>query len=249
MSLATFKASFLHTSQVTCIVTSLYAFLSETPQWHLVLFIYFASFFTYNIERVYQNSPEDQINHPERRSFHLKHQDLIRKLCITSLIFCLILSFSLTKRQWFIVSLASIPTLLYLSPKIYFSKKRLKEIFLAKELSIAFSWALITAVLPYLQFNALFFISCFILALINVTLCDDLDKKGDAKQQIKTIANISTQITPLLIATCFLFSIVFFLLNMKGFSLAFLHLLIAKYVKPSHSQYDMALIWPIIVPF
>ncbi|EDM26620.1 hypothetical protein LNTAR_02392 [Lentisphaera araneosa HTCC2155] len=249
MSLAKFKASFLHTSQVTCIVTSLYAFLSETPQWQLFLFVYFACFFTYNIERVYQNSPEDQVNHPERWSFLRKHQGFIQKLCITSLICCLGLSFFLTKRQWLILILASIPTLLYLSPKIYFYKKRLKELFLAKEFSIAFSWALITAVLPFLQFNALFFISCFILALINVIFCDDLDKLGDSKQKIKTIANTSQKNTPIAIGLCILLSVTFFFINMKGFSLAYIHLLIAQYFRANSTQYDLALIWPIIAPF
>jgi len=248
VTLSNLKDSFLHTSQVTCIVTSLYAFRSNTVQWHLIFFIYFASFFTYNIERVYQKSPEDQVNHPERESFLLKHQDLIRKLCITSLICCFALSSFLTQRQWLILILASIPTLLYLSPKLFIAKKRLKEIFLAKELSIAFSWALITAALPHPLFNALFFSSCFMLALINVIFCDDLDKKGDAKQQIKTIANTSQKVIPIVIRLCLLLSLTFFFLNMKGFSLALLHLLIAKYINPNHTQYDLALIWPIIVP-
>lgn len=249
MTLSNLKDSFLHTSQVTCIVTSLYAFRSDTVQWHLIFFIYFASFFTYNIERVYQKSPEDQVNHPERESFLLKHQDLIRKLCITSLIICLSLSFLFTKRQWLILILASIPTLLYLSPKLYFAKKRLKEIFLAKELSIAFSWALITAVLPHPQFNALFFSSCFILALINVIFCDDLDKKGDAKQQIKTIANSSQKAIPIVLGLCLLLSLTFYFINMKGFSIAFLHLFIAKISKTTHHQFDLALIWPLITLF
>ena len=222
MTLSNLKDSFLHTSQVTCIITSLYAFRSDTAQWYLFLFIYFASFFTYNFERVYQKSPEDQVNHPERESFLLKHQDLIRKLCITSLICCFALSSFLTQRQWFILILASIPTLLYLSPQLYFAKKRLKEIFLAKELSIAFSWALISAVLPTANFNSLFFASCFVLALINVVFCDELDRQGDTQQQIKTIANSSQKAIPIVLGLCLLLSLTFYFINMKGFSIAFL---------------------------
>lgn len=238
---------FLHTSQITCIVTSLYVYNRENTQWYLMLFIYFACFFTYNIERVYQKSPEDIINHPQRRIYLQKNQTAIRCACFLSILSCLYLVFFLSKSQVITLIIASIPTFLYLSPKLYFSKKRLKEVFLAKEFSIAFSWALITAVLPYPELNFKLFILCFILAFINVIACDQLDQKGDSKNKIKTLANTSEQANAYIYLSCSIYVILCVYLNEWGFALALIHILLAKKIHASHFQYDLALIWPALI--
>jgi hypothetical protein len=247
VNLSKAKESFLYTSQITCIVTTLYAYQSPNTQWHLIAFIYFACFFTYNFERVYQQSPEDKINHPLRRLFLQKHQSLIRFTCFISILICFYLALFLTKFQLLILVLASIPTALYLSPKLYFCKKRLKEIFLAKEFSIAFAWALTVAVLPHAHFDLQLFILSFCLALINIMACDQLDQKGDSKYKIKTLANVSKQSSTFISVICLVFILCSLYFKVFAFALAFTHILLCKNIKASSLQYDLALIWPALI--
>ncbi|WDE99203.1 hypothetical protein PQO03_15315 [Lentisphaera profundi] len=238
------KDIFFHTSQITCIATSLYGLISHDIKWPVFFFIYCACFFTYNFERVYQSSPEDSFNHPERLKFLNSHKKLIQCLCILSLLFCLLFSNALNSQQWLILIIAASPTFLYLSPRLLFTQKRLKEIYLAKEFSIALSWALITAVLPQSSFKPSYFFLCFALAFINVVCCDIHDSAGDKKHRIKTLANHYTNIGTIVTSACLLLIIVSFLSESYGFSLAFIHILISSRRQAPNYQYDLALIWP-----
>ena len=239
-----FTQAFFHSSQIVCLVTSAYAFKGLETHWPTIFFIYFACFFTYNAERVFTPSPEDLENHPKRQRWIRSNELILKQLCIASLVLCLLLYSHLNRTQSVILFLCLIPTGLYLTPKIKPAGKRLKEFFLAKEISIALCWSLTTAFLSTQNRGTMFFVMLFILAFINTLACDLADSRGDRKYKIKTLANLAPQKTSGIIHLSSLgLSILALICQSPGFALAAIHIVI--YVdKKDIFQYDLALIWP-----
>ena len=84
-----FAQVFQFTSQPVCLITALYVLPASVLKQGAIDFqclalLYFASFFVYNADRLWANSPEDEFNHPERSEWIRQYKTPLSFLCIVS---------------------------------------------------------------------------------------------------------------------------------------------------------------------
>ena len=201
--------AFFFTSQPVCLITALYvlpaAFLKQAPiDLQCLCLLYTASFFIYNAERLWSQSTEDLINHPERSLWINKHRLTLNGLCLLAGLLTFLIALQMDPIQQMVIAIAGLPSILYLLPKIKLGSKTLRwrQIPAAKELSVAFSWSFAVSILPLAsspswlhKSDSLYFLLCtFIAALCNVFICDLKDRKGDALYDVNSLAALKPQL-------------------------------------------------------
>jgi 4-hydroxybenzoate polyprenyltransferase len=172
--------------------TSLLLNLPISP--YLLLILFLISFSVYNINRK-TDIKEDKISHPLRAMFieaYYNHIKIIAVLCYAT---ALLLGFL----RSFLVGMFILVPLLFVGlyslrwiPKS--SASRLKEIFIVKNFTVAFAWALAVTSLPLVYFEsgisiAVVFIFLFIFLKVfgNTVTFDVRDIKGDVVHKIRTV--------------------------------------------------------------
>ena len=199
-----FAQAFQFTSQPVCLITALYVLPASVLKQGAIDFqclalLYFASFFVYNADRLWANSPEDEFNHPERSEWIRQYKTPLSFLCIGSGIITFYISLFMTSTQQILIALCGIPSILYILPKITWRGKsfRWRELPATKELSVAFAWSLAVSSLPLAQspshlmhrISAIYLILVFIMALSNLLLCDLHDRHGDQHFKVQALAS------------------------------------------------------------
>jgi len=158
----------------------------------LILATFFVIFSVYGLNKL-TDLKEDTINRPERAELIKKMESVFKFSLIPSFVLALLLGFS--------VDVSTLPILLFplFSGVLYsvkFSKNlpRLKDILGVKNLSIATTWAVGSAILPVVCLLEkdmpqilLIFYFFFAKSFINAVLFDVKDIKGDRRSGIRTI--------------------------------------------------------------
>jgi len=149
------------------------------------------TFSVYNLNLL-TDKKEDALNFPEREQYYVSEE---KKLVFISILFY-VLAIAIGS----FVNLRSVPALLIpLVLGIFYSVRikgyRFKDLFIGKNVTVSLSWAMEASLLPAaFHFNgayvAMIFIFIFINGIINTTLFDLRDVKGDIKAGIRTIPSI-----------------------------------------------------------
>lgn len=174
------------------LTTSLLLNLSVSIEMLLIIFL--ISFAVYNINRK-TDVPEDRISHPTRTVFIIAYYKYLKLIATISYITGCILSFSKNIQTGIIALLPLIFVVLYSMrwiPKKSIS--RLKDIFLIKNFTVAFAWAIVVTLLPIayfekdIQISAMFiFLFIFMKVFGNTVTFDVRDVPGDKLSGIRTI--------------------------------------------------------------
>ncbi|MEM2935029.1 MAG: UbiA family prenyltransferase [Candidatus Thermoplasmatota archaeon] len=132
---------------------------------------------------------EDASNLPDRVNFIQSKKIIILFLSLFSYILAIFLGGIKNK---YTIPIFLIPFLMGLIYSIKISSFRLKDLFLAKNLTVSISWALSSALLPYvfernIVFAGMIFIFLFIKCFVNTVIFDVRDVKGDRKVRANTI--------------------------------------------------------------
>jgi 4-hydroxybenzoate polyprenyltransferase len=160
-----------------------------------VLIPFFITFFIYSINR-FTDLNEDKVNNPERTEFVKKQINFFLFGSLLSFAMALILSFI---HSFFTLIIILAPTLLVLAysmkwiPEKLSNEKRLKEIFLVKNMIVSLGWSIIPLYISvyFGVFPAgIFFVSIFIFLRIfmGVMIFDMRDTTGDKFHKINTLA-------------------------------------------------------------
>lgn len=160
--------------------------------------MFLVTFSVYNINRKTDGN-EDAINHPDRYSFTSRYGKILSNSAIIAYILAIMLGLYCGSMAALISAIPLISGILYSIAWIprRFKYRRLKEIPLAKNFVIAFSWASTPALLPVhsnlvdVDIETLVvFIFFFISAFINSVVFDMRDIKGDVASGVRTIPAI-----------------------------------------------------------
>lgn len=132
---------------------------------------------------------EDASNLPDRVNFVQSKKNIILFFSIFSYILAIFLG---GLRNKYTIPIFLIPFIMGLIYSIKISSFRLKDLFLAKNLTVSLSWALSSSLLPYVfERNAVFtlmlFIFLFIKCFVNTVIFDVRDVEGDRKVRANTI--------------------------------------------------------------
>jgi len=148
---------------------------------------FLATFSIYSLNTV-TDLKEDIINQPQKAAA-IAYKGVIYSLSLVSYILSLIIGYVIKP---ICVVILLIPLLIGIIYSIEIKGFRLKNLFLGKNLSISFSWAIDASLFPFvfnkniLLFVAIFFF-IFVKGIINTVLFDLRDMKGDAKANINTL--------------------------------------------------------------
>ncbi|MBC7080906.1 MAG: UbiA family prenyltransferase [Thermoplasmatales archaeon] len=142
----------------------------------------------YSLNRV-TDIEEDASNLPERVNFIQSKKNIIIFLSIFSYIFAIILG---GIRNKYTIPIFLIPFFMGLIYSIKISSFRLKDLFLAKNLTVSLSWAVSSAFLPYVfggnfVFAVMIFLFLFIKCFVNTVVFDVRDVEGDRKVNANTL--------------------------------------------------------------
>jgi 4-hydroxybenzoate polyprenyltransferase len=164
----------------------LYGFIIN---FNLLLSSFLLTFTVYSLDKL-TNIKEDSISLPERAGFISKHKKALTYITVCSYIFSLILSFL---EKPFAVLVVLFPLCIGLIYSIKISDFRLKDKTGVKNITIAFSWALIGSLLPlaasfsnYIVISFIFYFF-FIRVFIGSILFDVRDIEGDSLNGVRTI--------------------------------------------------------------
>ncbi|MBC7129129.1 MAG: UbiA family prenyltransferase [Thermoplasmatales archaeon] len=132
---------------------------------------------------------EDASNLPDRVSFIQSKKTIILFLSLLSYLLALFLGGLMNK---YTIPIFLIPFIMGLIYSIRISSFRLKDLFLAKNLTVSISWALSSALLPYvfggnIVFAGMIFVFLFIKCFVNTVVFDVRDVEGDRKVRANTI--------------------------------------------------------------
>jgi len=166
--------------------------------WILIFILFLTSFSIYSINRIVEIE-EDAISHTTRANFVKTHYQHLKIASILAYITAMLLGFYKNLATGFFVLIPLIIVILYsvrwVPKKVSLKISRLKEIFIIKNVIVAFTWAFGVTLLPFIFFNieiqifpALFvFTFIFLKVLINTITFDVRDIKGDKLHKTKTI--------------------------------------------------------------
>ena len=132
---------------------------------------------------------EDASNLPERVDFIKPKKNIILFLSLFSYLIALIFGGLKNKNT---IPIFLIPFIMGLIYSIKISSFRLKDLFLAKNLTVSLSWALSAALLPHvfggdIGATSMIFIFLFIKCFVNTVVFDVRDIEGDRKVRANTI--------------------------------------------------------------
>ncbi|RKX90945.1 MAG: hypothetical protein DRP84_12340 [Spirochaetes bacterium] len=167
-------------------------FLRIETDMFFLLIPFLITFFVYSINR-FTDIREDMINNPERTEFIKNKGNYFLFGAVISLIGAFLLSLFHSVLTFMVIAIPAILVTIYsfkMLPSI--NKKRLKDLFLLKNLTVSFGWSLIPVyVAAYANvFNiGLIVLFCFIFLriLIGVIMFDIRDVIGDKIEGIITI--------------------------------------------------------------
>ncbi|MEM1513766.1 MAG: UbiA family prenyltransferase [Candidatus Thermoplasmatota archaeon] len=132
---------------------------------------------------------EDASNLPERVDFIQSKKNIILILSLFSYIFAIFLG---GLRNKYTVPIFLLPFIMGAIYSIKISSFRLKDLFLAKNLTVSLSWAISAALLPCvfggdIFFAGMMFVFLFIKCFVNTVIFDVRDIEGDRKARANTI--------------------------------------------------------------
>ncbi|MCK4968097.1 MAG: UbiA family prenyltransferase, partial [Candidatus Aenigmarchaeota archaeon] len=161
----------------------------------LLIILFLLTFSSYNLNKK-TDIKEDKISHPSRAAFVEKHGNNIIRVSVLAYFVGALISFNINIIIGFLY-------LFFLFSCIIYSKNitlgtikisRLKNKFVIKNITVAFTWALVTTLIPVFFFNntqifniILIFLFIFFKVFANTIFFDIRDIKGDMAVGIKTI--------------------------------------------------------------
>ncbi len=181
-----------------------YDLLGLDFDWSLVAFVFFATLFTYNFQRIVKFRKNFPIK--TERSVWLKENiGLLKILSIAGAIGCLALAFTLSFETMVTMGLLGIISVLYATPFLK-NNDSLRDIPHIKIYLIAFTWA-ITALIPILNLNTSIPYTDWLLMILEKTLYilaitipfDIRDMEYDQKSK-KTIPQLIGEMPAILLA-------------------------------------------------
>ncbi len=225
-----FIKNFFHFLTLTNIFTSLvgasiisFSFLLSTGKIMLDMVIC-TSLITYSIYSLNRltDIEEDASNLPDRVSFIQSKRNIIIFLSLFSYIFAIILG---GMRNKYTIPIFLTPFFMGLLYSIRLFSFRLKDLFLAKNLTISLSWAISSAFLPYvfernLAFAIMIFLFLSIKCFVNTVVFDVRDVEGDRKAKANTlpvVMGVEKTMLILLFINSTLFIWFFFMYPKKNF--------------------------------
>ena len=192
ISLLTNTSVFLALGAALLVYTSS-IFLGVNFSLGIAAIAFFMCLAMYNLNRL-TDLKEDNVSHPKRTTFVLRYRKVLIFFSMISLLIAFYISYIENVYLIFLsVLLLAISYSVKLLPK-RFNYRRLKDMPLVKNITIAFTWVLITSVLVFFYSNthlsfSVGFISIFIFIrlFINTVIFDSRDMTGDRKGEIRTI--------------------------------------------------------------
>jgi 4-hydroxybenzoate polyprenyltransferase len=160
-----------------------------TPNPYLLQSAFMVTLSVYTLNIITDTS-EDKINRAQSKQIHKQ----LFVMSVVTLFLAFFFSSFLGVKAVLVISTPFLVGILY-SVKIFPKLPRIKEIFAAKSVIVAFSWGITGALLPFIQENVtvemmfIVFFYIFIQIFIGTVLSDVLDMKGDLENGIKTIPN------------------------------------------------------------
>jgi len=181
---------------VSMIFTSL-IFFSLPISYNLLLISFLFPFSVYNINRK-TDIKEDKISHPSRLRFIKNYYKYLKPICIIAWVVSFLLALLANISVAGLLLFSTLMMLLYSVKWIPFlkTKKRFKEIFLIKNITVAFTWSIVVTFLPFLfyeknitnYYTVIFVFLFFFLKVLGNTITFDIrDIKGDNASGIQTI--------------------------------------------------------------
>lgn len=157
------------------------------PPLYLLLSGFLATFSIYSLNMI-TDVKEDMLNQSQRLEL-ISHKKVVYLLFISSYSISLFLSYMVKPICSLILLIPLIVGIIY---SIEIKNFRLKKVFLGKNISISFSWAIEASLLPFIFYgnNACLiavFSFIFIKGMINTILFDLRDVRGDSVANIKTV--------------------------------------------------------------
>lgn len=185
-----------------------YKFLNLDFDWWLVAFVFFATLFTYNFQRIVKFKTNFPIK-TERSIWLQENLKLLKVLCGVGAIACLCLLFHLSFEAMVTMGLLGVISVLYATPFLK-NKDSLRDIPRIKIYLIAFTWA-VTALIPILNLNIsipytdwLLMILEKMLYILAITIPFDIrDMHSDQKTK-KTIPQTIGEMPAIFLAIAFL---------------------------------------------
>ncbi|HEC76139.1 MAG TPA: hypothetical protein ENI33_02625 [Thermoplasmatales archaeon] len=167
-----------------------FSFFDISPPLYLLLSGFLATFSIYSLNMV-TDVKEDIMNQPQRLEL-ISHKKIVYMLFISSYFLSLLLAYMVKP---ICVLILLIPLFVGIIYSIEIRNFRLKKVFLGKNISISFSWAIEASLLPFIFYeNNIYFIAVFsfifLKGMVNTILFDLRDVKGDSVANIKTVPNI-----------------------------------------------------------
>jgi len=169
-----------------------YAFLGMAPNMVMCSAVFLTSFGVYSLDKI-ADLDKDTTNMPERRGFLHGRKKLVTFYSLAAYVMSIALIFLDKPIAVILVLVPVIANVIY-GTKLIPGLPRLKDIPVMKNMIVAFSWALITIMLPALHLeNALsqnvtiIFYFMMVKTFIDTVLYDVRDVKGDKESGVKTI--------------------------------------------------------------
>lgn len=158
-----------------------------SPSLYILLSGFLATFSIYSLNMV-TDVKEDILNQPQRLEL-ISHKKIVYVLFISSYLLSLLLGYMVKPVCSLILLIPFIVGIIY---SIEIKNFKLKKVFLGKNISISFSWAIEASLLPFIFYgNNAYFIAVFsfifLKGMINTILFDLRDVKGDSVANIKTV--------------------------------------------------------------
>lgn len=173
-----------------------YALLGQAPGLPLLVLAGCGTFLIYQFERGSGFAPEDRYNHPRRQAWLRRHAPLQRRLAAAALVIALLMLPFLRPVTLVGGSVLAMLGVLYALPLLP-GGRRLKALWFVKPLAIAGGWAAGGVLLPALEAGLAFspvvagLVAYRLLFILpNALLVDWLDREGDARAGLRTVATV-----------------------------------------------------------
>lgn len=165
--------------------------LNITPDFPMFFAAFLVTFSLYNLNKI-TDKEEDTFNNPERLTFITNRTHILLTFSVISYIFAIFIGITSGKIEAIIVLLLPLWVAILYSVRIAPGFRRLKDIFIAKSLSVTIGLVFSTSLLAYIYFQNIYIIFFWIFFLfvklfINTILFDVRDIAGDRKLNINTI--------------------------------------------------------------